>query len=97
MEIGRVIGMVWATKKDEGISGQKLLVINLMKQFGQERESLLVAADVTGAGCGDLVLVCRGNAARMAVGDGKAPVDAAVVGILDSLDLPGKETWNEYQ
>lgn len=91
MEIGRVVGSVWATKKDEGISGQKLLVIDVMKRCRQERESLIVAADVIGAGVGDLVLVCRGNPARMVVGDGRTPIDAAVVGIVDSLDLHENE------
>ena len=88
MEIGTVIGSVWATKKDEAISGQKLLVIDVMKRYRQEKESLLlVAADVIGAGVGDMVLICRGNSARMVVGNGKTPVDAAIVGILDTLDI----------
>lgn len=87
MEIGRVIGNVWATKKDEGISGQKLLVINAVKNTGREKESLMVAADVIGAGIGDLVLVVRGTPARMVVGDGQTPVDLAVVAIIDSLDI----------
>lgn len=90
MEIGKVIGNVWATKKDEAISGQKLLVIDLMKQHRQEEEFLIVAADVIGAGVGDMVLICRGNPARMVVGNGKTPVDAAVVGIIDSLDIYGQ-------
>lgn len=88
MEIGTVIGSVWATKKDEAISGQKLLVIDVMKRYRQEKESLLlVAADVIGAGVGDMVLICRGNSARMVVGNGKTPVDAAIVGIIDTLDI----------
>lgn len=87
MEIGRVIGNVWATKKDEGISGQKLLVIDIMKSRSPEKESLMVAADVTGAGVGDMVLVLRGTPARMIVGDNRTPVDAAVVAIIDSLEI----------
>ncbi|MDC7288282.1 EutN/CcmL family microcompartment protein [Blautia schinkii] len=87
MEIGRVIGNVWATKKDEGISGQKLLVIDIMRSRNPEKESLMVAADVTGAGVGDMVLVLRGTPARMIVGDGRTPVDAAVVAIIDSLEI----------
>lgn len=87
MEIGKVVGNVWATKKDEAISGQKLLVVDVVGRHSMERESLLVAADVIGAGIGDQVLICRGNSARMAVGDKSAPVDAAVIGIIDSLDI----------
>lgn len=95
MEIGKVIGNVWATKKDEAISGQKLLIINIIKRYLQDKESLIVAADVIGAGVGDMVLVCRGNPARMVVGDGNTPVDAAVVGIVDSLDIH-EETARNY-
>ena len=87
MEIGKVIGNVWATKKDEGISGQKLLVVNIKKNRQQKKDSLLVAADITGAGIGDLVLVSKGNSARQAVGDSRIPVDAAIIGIIDSLEL----------
>lgn len=87
MEIGKVIGSVWATKKNEAISGQKLLVLDIMKEQKQEKESLIVAADIIGAGIGDLVLVSRGNSARQAVGNGKVPVDAAIIGIIDSLDI----------
>lgn len=81
------MGNVWATKKDEGISGQKLLIIDVMKKRRQEREYLMVAADVTGAGIGDMVLILRGSPARKVVGDGSVPVDAAVVGIVDSLEF----------
>ncbi len=99
MEIGNVIGSVWATKKAEGINGQKLLVIELLKTMetkmedGQQMQSLLVAADVIGAGIGDMVLVCRGNPARLTVGNGQVPIDAAVVGIVDSLDLQKQSGW----
>lgn len=87
MEIGKVIGNVWATKKDEGIDGHKLLVVDIMKTRKQGKESLLVASDIIGAGIGDMVLVCCGNSARCAVGEGRIPVDAAIVGIIDSLDM----------
>ena len=60
MEMGTVIGSVWATKKSEAITGQKLLVVDLIRGRKNEREDLIVAADVIGAGIGDLVLLCRG-------------------------------------
>lgn len=87
MEIGTVIGSVWATKKHEDIEGQKLLVINIRKTRKEGKEALIVAADTTGAGVGDVVLVCRGQAARCAAGREKIPVDAAIVGIIDSMEL----------
>lgn len=87
MEIGTVIGSIWATKKSEKILGQKLLVIELLKSKGKEPADLLVAADHIGAGTGDRVLVCRGSAARILAGDVSVPVDASVAGIVDSLDI----------
>jgi ethanolamine utilization protein EutN len=95
LEIGKVIGNVWATKKDEGISGQKLLVVNIRKHQHQKRDSLLVAADIIGAGIGDLVLVSKGNSARQAVGDTRIPVDAAIIGIIDSLELNESDSDND--
>ncbi len=89
MEIGTVVGSVWATKKAEAITGQKLLVVELIKGRKNQREDMIVAADVIGAGIGDLVLLCRGNSARIVTGRADVPIDAAVVGIIDSLDIPG--------
>lgn len=90
MEMGTVIGSVWATKKAEAVTGQKLLVVELIKGRTCEHEDLIVAADVIGAGIGDLVLVCRGNPARIVMGRNDVPIDAAVIGIIDSLDIPEK-------
>lgn len=76
MLIGRVVGNVWATKKDEHLSGKKLMVIKTKKQT-------LVATDQIGAGNGDLVLICTGSTARMV---SNSTSDAAIVGIVDSLE-----------
>lgn len=78
------MGSVWATKKHEDMEGQKLLVVHI-------REALLVAADTTGAGVGDLVLVCKGRAARYAAGKENIPVDAAIIGIIDSMEVQNTE------
>lgn len=99
MEIGTVIGSVWATKKADGINGKKLLVVELRQGKDVVASNLQVAVDVIGAGIGDMVLLCRGNPARMIIGDGKDPIDAAVVGIVDSLDIQKDTdggTWFEY-
>lgn len=85
MEIGKVIGSVWATKKDEKLNGQKLLVIQLMDAYEKPSNDLLVAVDMVGAGAGDQVLVVRGGSARYALSVSDAPVDAAIVGIIDSV------------
>ncbi|HIT90780.1 MAG TPA: EutN/CcmL family microcompartment protein [Candidatus Merdenecus merdavium] len=89
MEIGTVIGSVWATKKNEHLEGQKLLVI----RTGLEREEkgLIVGVDIIGAGIGDQVLVVHGSAARCSIGKPSAPVDVAVVGIIDKVEVDKNE------
>lgn len=88
MEIGRVIGSVWATKKDEKLNGQKLLVLKILAASGKEKEDLVVASDIVGAGVGDLVLISRGGSARYAVGSNpNVPIDAAIIGIVDSIEV----------
>ncbi|MGL5677896.1 MAG: EutN/CcmL family microcompartment protein [Cellulosilyticaceae bacterium] len=87
MEIGRVVGNVWATKKDEKLNGQRFLVLKMLVSKEKEREGLFVAADIIGAGVDDLVLIIRGGAARYAIGNPNVPIDAAVVGIVDSIEV----------
>lgn len=91
MKIGKVTGSVWATKKDETLNGQKLLVLKLLESSEREKEGLIVASDIIGAGVGDLVLVSFGSVARYAVGSVNAPIDAAVIGIVDSIEVDGYE------
>ena len=76
MKIGKVIGSVWATRKAQCLQGQRFLVVDT----GRED---LVAADQVGAGIGEYVLVAQGSAARIGCGVETAPVDAAIVGIID--------------
>ncbi|WP_350342949.1 EutN/CcmL family microcompartment protein [Proteinivorax tanatarense] len=85
MIIGKVVGNVWATKKDETLNGLKLLVIQKKSQKNQE--DTFVAADAVGAGFGDCVLIANGNAARKALGKNHVAVDATVVGIIDEVEV----------
>ena len=75
MIIGTVKGSVWATKKDERLNGCKLMLV--------KTERSVVATDEVGAGVGDKVLVCYGSSAHISK---DAPIDAAIVGIIDSLE-----------
>ena len=86
MIICKVIGHVWATKKEEGLRGQKLMIGREEKQEGSDG-SMMVAADLIGAGIGEQVLVVSGSTARRALGSDDAPVDCAIVGIIDSLEI----------
>ena len=90
MLVCTVIGHVWATKKEESLNGLKFMMVrNDYPHRGPEAADVFVAADVVGAGIGERVLVVQGSTARVATrGDG-APVDAAIVGIVDSLETGG--------
>lgn len=86
MHICRVIGHVWATKKQDSLNGLKLMVV---KRTGNNsnKDEVFVAADMVGAGIGEDVLVVTGSTARRATGNEDTPVDSAIVGIIDSLEV----------
>jgi len=88
MLIGKVIGNVWATRKNEELSGCKLMIVEPY-QYENHRESYpIVAVDQIGAGIGEMVLVVSGSSARISVGSGKQPIDHVIVGVVDQVDLP---------
>ncbi len=87
MIIAKVVGNLWATKKDERLEGLKFFVV---KQLGvpQGRVRPIVAVDGgVGAGIGDDVLVTQGSSARMVYGERQIPVDAVIVGVIDSVEV----------
>jgi len=83
MIICKVVGNVVSTRKHEQLVGSKLLIV---KPLAGDTGSTMVAVDNVGAGIGETVLVAVGGAARVAVGKLEAPIDAAVVGIVDKAD-----------
>lgn len=87
MELGKVIGSVWATKKDENLNGLKLMMVKCINENEELSSRITVAADIVGAGVGDMVLVVRGGSARFAIQSSDTPIDAAIVGIVDSLEV----------
>lgn len=88
MWIGVVIGTVVATRKDERLVGYKLLAVRPLNLTGGDRSApCKVVVDRIGAGVGERVLVVTGSSARSAIGQMEAPVDGAVVGIVDQIDL----------
>jgi len=87
MILGKIVGTVVATRKDPRLVGSKLLVVRPMDPRGKAEGNHLVAIDTVDAGVGETVLVVSGSSARMAAGLKDCPVDAAVVGIIDSVDL----------
>jgi len=87
MIVGKIVGTVVATRKDPRLVSYKLLVVRPTDPRGKAEGNYLVAIDTVDAGVGETVLVVSGSSARMAAGLKDCPVDAAVVGIIDSVDL----------
>ena len=88
MLIGKVVGYVVSTRKCDNLVGNKFMIVEPVPAMHTEKR--IVAVDKVGAGIGELVLVAKGSAARIGCGDEKAPIDAAIVGIIDegqNLDL----------
>lgn len=88
MKVGKVIGTIWATRKEEKLAGLKLLLvqpINIVSGSGDG--SPIVAADTIGAGVGERVILVGGSSARRAAGGSDTPVDATVVGIVDDMEI----------
>ncbi|MBR0235217.1 MAG: EutN/CcmL family microcompartment protein [Clostridia bacterium] len=82
MIVGKVIGSIVSTRKNENLVGNKFMVIEPIEGMGV-KENRIVAIDNIGAGIGELVLVALGSAARIGCNMESAPVDAAIVGIVD--------------
>lgn len=87
MIIGRIIGNVVATRKDPRLEGQKLLLVRPINLRGEDESGYIVALDTVGAGYRERVLVVSGSSARMAEGLKDKPVDAAIVGIIDTVEV----------
>ncbi len=100
MFLAKVEGSIVATKKDAAMSGRKLLL--LRPQLVDEKDptkfrpgvNTIVAVDSVGAGEGELVLFCQGSSARLAPNLKSAPVDAVIIGIVDTVDVLGKKIYD---
>jgi len=90
MLLARVVGTVVATRKDPRLVSNKLLLARPMDPHGKAEGNYLVALDTVDAGVGDTVLIVSGSSARMAAGMKDVPVDAAIVGVVDTVEVnPG--------
>ena len=87
MLIAKVVGTVVATRKDERLLSTKLLVSRPIDPSGKPEGTYLVAVDTVDAGVGETVLIVSGSSARMASGLKDCPVDAAIVGVIDRIDV----------
>src|SRR3954464_10053292 len=87
MIVAKIIGTVVATRKDPRLVSCKLLVVRPMDPRGKADGNYLVAIDTVDAGVGETVLVVSGSSARMAAGLKDCPVDAAIIGIIDEIEV----------
>ncbi len=100
MFLAKVEGSVVATKKDDGMIGRKLLLLRPMLVDEKDPtkfklgSNTVVAVDSVGAGEGEMVMFCQGSSARLAPGLKECPVDAVIIGIVDSVDVHGKQIYN---
>ena len=90
MELARVTGSVVSTVKEPKLNGSKLLIVNVLKMDGTPTSTSLVAIDSVGAGYGEVVILVRGSSARQARNMESVPTDAAIIAIVDALEVGGK-------
>ncbi len=87
MIIGRILGTVVSTQKDERLQGKKLLIVKPIDLDGKDQSGYVVAVDTVGAGFHEKVMVVGGSSARMAEGNKDCPVDSAIIGVIDTIDF----------
>ena len=87
MLLAKIVGTVVTTRKDPRLVSNKLMVARPVDPRGKAEGAYLVAVDTVDAGIGETVLIVSGSSARMAAGMKDCPVDAAIVGIIDTVDI----------
>jgi len=95
MQLGRVVGTVWATQKDPKIESMKLLVVETLDHANRPTGGYAVAADAVGAGENEVVLIATGSSARQTRTTEGKPIDAVVMAIVDSWDVGGRVVFEK--
>ena len=90
MRLGKVVGSVWATKKDPKIEGLKFLIIREIDTDYNFKENFVIAADTVGAGSDEIVLIAEGSSARQTDRTKDKPIDAVVMAIVDEFEVTEK-------
>lgn len=95
MLLGRVVGTLVASRKDEGLAGQKFLLVRQLGVDGKEKGGYVVAVDGVGAGVDEVVLYATGSSARQTVATRDRPCDAVIMAIVDSWELGGEPVYRK--
>ncbi|OGC96350.1 MAG: hypothetical protein A2W25_08510 [candidate division Zixibacteria bacterium RBG_16_53_22] len=86
MNLGRVIGCLWASAKHESLSGGKLLIVSILDNKGNTTGAYEVAYDTVDAGINDTVITVRGSSSKMTSQTESATIDCAIVGVVDHVE-----------
>jgi ethanolamine utilization protein EutN/carbon dioxide concentrating mechanism protein CcmL len=95
MLLARVAGTLVASRKDDGLAGQKFLVLRPLEVDGSESGGPVVAVDSVGAGVGEIVLFASGSSARQTVATRDRPCDAVIMAIVDSWEIEGQQIYRK--
>src|SRR5256714_8850803 len=95
MFLGKVVGTVWSTKKTPDLEGVKFLIVHPIDLDKEPTRNIVVVADRLGAGIGEVVMCAYGKAARSAIGNQEMAIEAAVVGIIDPVDLQERDARSD--
>lgn len=87
MQLGRIIGNVVCTAKNDSLTGHKLLIVQPIDRNGKDRGRAFVAVDAVGAGAGETIYWCRGREASFPFLPGNVPTEATIVGIVDEINI----------
>jgi microcompartment protein CcmK/EutM len=87
MILARVVGTVVATRKDPRLEGKKLLILKPVSPEGKDDSGYVISVDTVSAGCKETVIAVSGSSARMAEGCKDTPIDNAIIGIVDTVQL----------
>jgi len=95
MKLGKIVGTVVSTQKDQKIVSLRLYVVRDLSVSLEERPTFVVAADSVGAGVGEVVLYASGSSARQTDMTQNRPVDATIMAIVDQIDMGGDLLYNK--
>lgn len=95
MLIGKVVGTVVSTAKDEKMQSLRLMVVRPLTIDGQDASGYVVAVDAVGSGVGEVVLYASGSSARQTVLTDKRPVDAVIMAIVDTWEVDGQVRYRK--
>jgi microcompartment protein CcmK/EutM len=97
MLMGKVAGTVVSTQKDPGLEGYKIQIVQIVDFDMKKTSNYVVAVDAIGAGYGEMVIVVQGSSARLTAQTTNKPVDAAIIAIVDLVEVEGKLRYRKFE